>query len=117
MFIVREGDVRMKEGCFFNEQTDPGTEKRMTIHDREFCRTLAIDPAAGSRYYTYHYSTKFGSSYAIISFTKRAVVGDNYEDPACRGKIVFPFPGCVEFDEGYFEAHLDQVMRTFVEDE
>ncbi len=115
MSIVREDDARMKEGCFFDEQTDPGTEKRMTINGREFCRTHAVDPAAGSRYYTYHYATKFGSSYAILSFTKRAVNGDNYEEPACHGKIVFSFGGCVEFVQADFEAQLDQIMGTFVE--
>lgn len=115
MKIAREGDASMQDGCYVDEQTDSGTEKRVMINGREFCRTHAVDPAAGSRYYTYHYATKFGSSYAILSFTKRAVNGDNYEEPACHGKIVFSFGGCVEFVQADFEAQLDQIMGTFVE--
>ncbi|MEK7473562.1 MAG: hypothetical protein AAB668_02450 [Patescibacteria group bacterium] len=117
MSIVSESDAKMKDGCYFDEQTDAGTEKRVAIDGREFCRTNAMDPAAGSRYYTYQYATKFGSSYALLSFTKRAVNGDNYDEPACRGKIVFSFGGCVEFVPADFEAHLDQIMNTFTETE
>ena len=83
-----ESDAKMKDGCYFDEQTDAGTEKRVAIDGRN-----SVHECDGSRRRQpiLHVSVCDQVWFFIRAsiFTKRAVNGDNYDEPACRGKIVF----------------------------
>lgn len=56
------------------------TERRM-VEDREYCRTITDEGAAGSTYRTFEYTFEFGGTAYRAMFTLRYPQCANYDEP------------------------------------
>lgn len=66
-----------------------GETKKIAVNDREYCRTVVIEGAAGSRYSQYAYAFARGDQTAVMTFTTQAPNCGNYDDPertACEAE-------------------------------
>jgi hypothetical protein len=79
-----------------------------------FCHTSFSEGAAGSVYFMDVYTTKQGSRYITVTFTKQG-----YSAGALNCSFVSAHPystsatTCIPFEETAYQAQLDQIISTF----